>query len=470
MRKLPDSLFLCGVLGWALVLSGCQVGPAYERPTISAPYAWSAAPSDGAGLWPKADWWKAFGSSQLATLIDHAETGNLDLAAASARLKEADAEAREAGAALLPAIGANANGGTARQLNNTGHERHRVYQGGVFQATYQLDFWGKNRSVFQAAQSTAAAADFAAQVVSLGTASAVATTYIGLLGVQRQEAIAGENLQRQRDVLAGLITQQQAGVIPLLDVAQQREITDQVAASLPTMAQQAEHLHTALALLLGVLPETLHLQPEVLDHLRMPAVASGLPSQLLLRRPDVQGAEAALKAANANIGVAQAAFFPSFNLTTSGGIESYALTHFTVPPLGIYSLAATVTQPIFEGGMLRGQLAFAKATYKEDLADYRKAALSAFDDVENALTDANQLAAQEAAQAEALQSARTGAQMAQDAFHGGSMTVLNVLAGEDALLYAEESQALSRTQHLQALVGLYSALGGGWTAPVGSAS
>ena len=459
-----------GLFGSAVILAGCQVGPAYRHPMIPAPQAWSAESSEGLGVWPTSDWWRAFGSPQLAKLIDRAETGNLDVAAASERLEEADAQAREAGSALLPAIGANANGGTARQLSITGHERHRIYGAGVFQATYQLDFWGKNRSASQAAQNTAAAAQFAAQVVSLSTASAVATTYIGLLGVQRQQALAQENLQRQRDMLAGLVAKEQAGIIPLLDLAQQREVTDQLAASLPPMAQQAEYLHTALAVLLGVLPEDLHLEPEALDDLSMPAIAGGLPSQLLLRRPDVQGAEAALKAANANIRVARAAFFPSLNLTASGGIESYALTHFTVPPLGIYSLAASMTQPIFEGGLLRGQLDFAKAAYREDLATYRKAALSAFGDVENALTDANQLAAQEAADTDTLRSARTSAQMAQDAFHGGSTTMLDALAGEDALLLAEESQAQARAQHLQALVGLYRALGGGWASHAGSAS
>ena len=446
-----------------LAVAGCQVGPAYRQPAVPVPQGWdNASPDGGQGL-PDADWWAAFGSPQLDSLMRRARSGNLDIAAAAARIEEADAQAREAGAPLLPSLGTSSNDGAARQLNLTGRERHRIFFGGVLQASYQVDFWGKNRSALQAAQATASAARFAWQVVALSTQASVATTYFGYLGLQRQVAIVADDLRRQRDLLSGLSEMQRSGVIPRLGVTQQQTVVDALAASLPPLAQQAEQMRTALAILVGVLPEELRLQPEALSGLKRPVISAGLPSQLLLRRPDVQGAEATLRAANANIRVARAAFFPSLDLNASGGIASYALTHATVPPLGIYSLAAGLTQPIFEGGLLRGQLDYAKAVYGEDVDSYRKTALSAFGDVENALTAVRQTSEAASAQSDGLQSARLGAGMAQDAFHGGTTTILDVLTAEGALVAAEESSAQADVARLQALVGLYGALGGGWS-------
>jgi outer membrane protein, multidrug efflux system len=462
MRRFLSASF-CTLLG----LSGCQVGPAYQHPKTPIPMAWAAAAPQG-GNWPAADWWTAFGSSQLDDLIQQAMTGNLDIAAAKARIEQANGEAREAGAPLLPSIGANVSGGATRQLSLVGQQREHIYDGGVLQASYQLDFWGKNRSALQAAESTAAAARFDAEVVTITTASSIATTYISLLGLQDQLKILQSNLQREQDMLTDMTTMQQAGTIPLLDVAQQRATVDSLAATVPPLKQQIEHLHTALAILIGVLPEDLHLHDESLAELTTPQVVAGLPSGLLLRRPDVQMAEANLQAANANVRVARADFFPSLDLTANGGIESYTLSNFTVPPLGIYTLAASLTAPIFHGGYLRGQLESQKGAYQLALQDYRKAALSAFGDVEDALTGTNQLAVQQAAENESVTSARSSYDMSQEAFQGGTTTILSVLNGEDALLSAEQSQSQAHMAYLQSIVGLFDALGGGWSAPQGT--
>ena len=446
-----------------LALSGCTVGSAFHQPDTPVPKTWAAMPLTATNDWPNSDWWTGFGSAQLDGLMQQAMAGNLDIAAAMARIEMANGQARQAGAALLPSIGAGAGGGATRELSMLGQQRQHIFDAGVLQASYELDFWGKNRSALEAAENAAEAAQFNAEVVRIATAASVATTYIRLLGLQDQLKILQTNLQREQAMLAGLTTMQQAGMIPLLAVAEQRQAVDSVAATLPPLVQKIQHLHTALAILVGVLPEDLHLQPESLDELKMPAVVAGLPSGLLLRRPDVQMAEARLKAANANVRVAQADFYPSFDLTASGGIESYTLSNFTVPPLGIYTLAASITQPLFHGGYLRGQLEHAKGAYQLALQNYRKTALSAFGDVEDALEATTQFSTQEQAENETVQSARQSFEMSREAFHAGTTTILSVLNGEDGVLSAEQDQAQAQLAYLDALVGLYQALGGGWS-------
>lgn len=454
MRREGAGLAAC------LLVGACQVGPAFRPPTAPVPQAWDTA-ADMAG-WPAADWWTAFGSAQLDRLMTRGMAGNLDVAAATARIAEADAQSRQAGAALLPTLGVNTSNGVTRDLNQVGRERHRVFLGGVFQASYQLDFWGKNPSAALAARAAGDAARYARQVVLLSTQSAVASTYFGYLGLRQQLDAAERDLGRQQRLLSGLATLQAAGAVPLFTVVQQRTAVDAFAATLPPLRQRATQMHTALAILLDTLPEALLLQPERLSDLTPPPATAGLPSQLLLRRPDVRQADATLRAANADVRVAQAAFYPSLDLTANGGIAAYLLTHSTAGPLGVYSLAAQLTQPIFEGGLLRGQLEYAQAVYREDLQDYQKTALSAFSDVENALDGVRETAMASDEQAQSSRSAQTGADMAQEGFHAGTTTILDVLNAEGALITADQSAAQAETARLQALVSLYDALGGGW--------
>jgi multidrug efflux system outer membrane protein len=447
-----------------ILVAGCQVGPAYQHPDTPTPVAWSSAVPKGEA-WPSAGWWTAFGSPQLDDLIQRAQHNNNDLAAAAARIKEADAQARIAGAALLPSVGFNADVGPSREINLTGRERHHVDMAGVLQASYELDFWGKNKSALQAAQASRSAAAYAWQVVNLSTEAGVATAYFQYIGLIDRLRVAQADLARARSTLSGLSDMAHSGTAPLLDVVQQQTIVDGLAAQPPMIRQQIAAVHTALAILVGALPEQLNLAPESLSDMKQPVVAAGLPSELLLRRPDVQAAEANLMAANADIRVAHAEFFPSFTLTASEGLESYALSHYTVPPLNVYSLLGNVSAPLFEGGRLRAQLHYAQARYEELLQDYRKSALSAFGDVENALTAVKETRDQHDAQVQTLRSARRSYQMAQEAFHGGTTTILNVFTAEEAVTAAEDSESQSHIAYTHALISLYQALGGGWTKP-----
>jgi multidrug efflux system outer membrane protein len=428
------SAFLALLLPAAV--SACDLGPNYQRPETAVPRTWNTATPEEA--WPSLDWWKSFGLPQLDALIAEARSSNTDLAAAAARIQQADAQARIAGAPLLPAVDANVNAGPNRLLNNVGRERHYTTFQGLLRASYELDFWGKNRAALEAAEDSAGASRYDWQVVSLTITSSVASSYFQVLGLQRR------------------------GLVPQLAVVQQQTVADGLAATIPPLEQQLAVTKDALAILVGKLPEELQLQPGSLLDLSPPAVAPGLPSELLVRRPDVQKAEAQLIAANANIKVARAQFFPSFGLTADGGVTSLLLANHAMPVLGVYTFSASVTQPIFEGGQLTGQLELSKGRYQELLQDYRKAALSAFGDVEDALAATKATADQQAAQQKATASARRAYQMALDAFHGGTATILNVLVSESALFSAESALVQARLAHMQALVGLFKALGGGW--------
>jgi len=452
----------CVLLAVSLLVSGCQVGPAFRRPALPAPNIWDAASETADHQWPGSNWWTNFGSRQLDDLVARAQLQNLDIEAAQARIEQADGQLRVAGSALVPSIGVSPSGQAARKIGLTGHERHYAAGGGVLQAAYEVDLWGKNRSAREAAAASSEAARFDAQAVQIAIVSSIVATYVDLLGSKREAEVVQSNLARETRILDGMKELTRAGLTPQLDVSEQDVIVRSLAATLPPLYRQTEHLHTALAILLGTIPEDLELKPEELADLSVPAVVTGLPSGLLSRRPDVQKAEATLREANANIRVARANFFPSLNLTASGGVESYALTHYTVPPLGIYSLAASLSQPLFEGGRLQGQMKSAKGIYAEAIAQYRKSAIAAFGDVENALVDANELALQEKAEAFAVASATQSAQMAQAAYKGGSTTVLSELSGEQALLVAEQNEISTRVDHLKAIVALYQALGGGW--------
>ena len=446
------------------LLAACDLGPDFKQPETALPTAWENASPGVRAAWPDPDWWRAFKSPQLDALMAQARAGNTDVAAAAARVVEADAQARIAGAPLFPSLNAQTNVGPTRILNNTGQERHHNTYQGLLNASYELDFWGKNRAALEAAQASAAAARFAQDVVWLSTASSVASTYFALLGAQDRLKVAHGNLDRAEHDLRAVSLQLKQGTVPQLAVVQQQSLAASVAAAIPPLERELVLTRNALALLTGRLPQGVGGGAGSLFDIPVPAVAAGVPSELLARRPDVQNAEAQLVAANADIKVARAQFFPSFSLTAQGGLTSFGLTQYVTPPLGTYLLLSTVTQPIFQGGALRGQLDRNKARYQELLAGtYRKAVLSAFGDVENALAEVKTAADEEAAVQRSVDTAQRSAGLASSGFRGGTGTVLDVLLSQTATFTARDLLVQARLDRLQSLVRLYAALGGGWT-------
>ena len=453
-------------LSAATALAGCALGP---RPAAPVPPVPSAAWNGSATAvgWPSEQWWKGFNAPELDRLIAAAQANNDDLAAAQARVRQADAQARIAGAALLPSLDAAPVGEYQRRLNPTGVIRQYGTFDGVLSASYELDVWGKNHDAHRAAIETAQAARYSLDVTRLTIIASVASTYFTLLATDDQIALVRSQATVARKILNGLVIQQQHGIATGLQVTQQRVVAEQLDAQLPDLIAQRAHLADALALLTGQLPEGFTVTGGSLANLTLPVITAGIPSDLLVHRPDVQAAERALAAAGANISVARKSFLPSFNLTGTGGIGSLGLGSAAAGPIGIWDLTAGILAPIFEGGRLRGQLEQANGRYQELAANYLKAVRSAYGDVEDALAAESGAREAVARQTVATASARDALKMAQAGVTAGTTDQLPLLTAQQTLAAAQGRQVQAALAQAQGLVDLYKALGGGWQAPEG---
>jgi NodT family efflux transporter outer membrane factor (OMF) lipoprotein len=413
-------------------------------------------------VWPAADWWQGFNSPQLDELIAAAERSNDDLAAAIARVQEADAQVRIAGAPLLPSLDLGATAARERaQVSGLGPRVFNAFSPEL-SASYELDFWGKNRALRNAARAAAQASRYDRQTVALTVVSSVATTYLQALELRDRIRVAEDNIGNSRKILDGFKLEMTAGTATGLDVAQQETAVAILNAALPPLQQQFRQTVHALAVLIGKMPESFDIDAGTLEKMSGPAVIAGLPSELLARRPDVAEAEQQLIAANADITVARAALFPSIELTASGGYASSRLASLVSPPNRVYELAAGLTQPIFHGGALRGQVAYSHARYAELVADYHKAVISAFSNAEDALVETQQTAEQQQRQKDAVAAARRAFEFARQQMAAGTVNILTVLNTENALFSAQDQLVQVDYSRLQALVNLYTALGGGW--------
>ena len=300
------------------------------------------------------------------------------------------------------------------------------------------------------------------ETVALTVMAGVATTYFQALEYRDRVSVAEKNLASAERILRGLKLEQSVGTANALDVAQEETVVATLAAGVPALRQQLRQSIDALAVLLGETPESLSIAATTLEPLVAPEVTAGLPSELLARRPDVAEAEADLIAANANVQVARASFFPSISLTGSGGFESSALTNLFTPANRVWAATAGLTQPIFAGGALRGQSQYAKARYSELLANYHKSVISAFANVEDSLVAVRESAEQQVRQQHAVDEAARAYRIAQAQLRAGTINVVSLLNTQSALFTAQDTLAQVRFQRLQASVNLFKALGGGW--------
>ena len=452
------------VAALALALSACSLGPAYRRPSIPAPAAWqtpaAAALPQG---WPSQDWWTGFHCAELARLMGEGRSANDDLAAAIARVREADSQVRISSAPLLPSLDGNASGSRQRAISPTSGSAllYNEFATGL-SAAYELDFWGENRAIRSAALASADASRYDRETVELTVMSGIADTYFSVLALRDRLRIARADLASAEETLEGLKTDEQAGTANALDVAQQDTVVATVAAAIPPLEQQERQQIDALAILVGQTPQGLRVAATSLMAVAAPAVTAGVPSELLARRPDVADAEAQLVAANADIRAARAAFFPTIDLTASGGYESRSLSTLLEPESRVFSLSAGLTQPIFRGGAVLGEYRLSQARYEELLAGYHKAVISAFGNVEDSLAAVSDTGEQARREQLATDKARGAYEMSQEQFHAGTVNILTVLGTETSLFSAEDALAQAQLAHLEALVGLFNALGGGW--------
>jgi multidrug efflux system outer membrane protein len=459
----------------ACALTACNLGPHYKRPDIPPPDSWRDTRAAQEAGWPSSDWWRGFNSSALNDLMDQARVANDDIGAAIARIRQADAQARIAGAPLLPSLEADADGTRQRAGSTvltpaTALSPARLSSvpatfntfTAELSASYEIDFWGKNRALRDAARMAALASRYDRATIELTVMQSVASTYFQALELRDRLKVANDNVASARDTLKGLQLEAQVGTVTALDVAQQETTVATLDAAIPPLAQQLGETLDALAILLGKQPEAVDVTAGTLGDLTEPVVAPGMPSELLARRPDVAQAEAQLIAANANIAAARAAFFPTISLTADGGYVSPALNTLFNPVSRVFSLTGGITQPLFQGGALLGQYQLNKGRYAELLSDYHKAVISAFGNVEDALVSVQQTAEQLRRQQQAVATARHAYELTQAQFHAGTINILIVLSTETALFTAQDTLVQVQYSHLNSLVALFSALGGGW--------
>ena len=458
------------------LLSGCDVGHDYVRPALDIPAAYRASPETKAAAWPSVGWWKGFRSAELDALIEQARRYNFDLAAAVARVRQADAQVRIAGAPLLPDLSGNASAtwqhegigtistvGGGNRASNASFDLHS-YSAGL-SAGYEFDFWGRNRAARRSAVASAMFSRFDQQTVALTVVTNVANTWFTALSLADRLAVARGNLRDAERTLAVIRGRFDAGTASQLDVAQQESLAATERALIPGFSNQLEQEIIALGILIGQPPERVAVRPGTLTSLALPPVVAGLPSDLLARRPDIASAEAQLIAQNFSITEARAAFFPTVQLTASSGYQAAALNRLITPGGALAALTEGLTLPIFDGGTLRGQLELAKGRYDELLADYRKAVVQAFTDVDTALTAWRYASEQERLQRIAVDTARRAATIARAQMGAGTVDITTVLTAETTLFTAEDTLVQVRLARAQALLSLYKALGGGWAEP-----
>jgi NodT family efflux transporter outer membrane factor (OMF) lipoprotein len=427
-------------------------------PVVDTPPKYRAAAGEARGARPAPDWWRGFRSGELTMFVERAHLANLDIAAAVARIEQADAQTRIAGAPLLPLIDFNASATRSGTGTTSGTSTLRA----VLNASYEIDFWGKNRATLRAAEFNAIASRFDREVVVLSTIASVINTYFQILAAQDRLRIARDNVAAATRILGVYQERIAVGTATGLDIAQQQSLLAQQRAAIPPLDQLLRQNIATLAVFIGDPPARVTVRGGSLSAIVPQRVSPGLPSDLLLQRPDIREVEAQLLASNANVESARAALFPSISLTGQGGFASNALNTLFIPQSAIYSVAASLTQPVFDGFRLLSTLDLQKGRRTELLQLYRKAIISGFADVERALIAVHDLAEQERLQTEAVATARRAYELSETQLRAGTIDITTVLNTQRTLFTEQDQLVTVRLTRMQAIVSLFQALGGGW--------
>ena len=463
---------------FATLAAGCAVGPSYQSPLVAAPAAahWSdpLAGGEKAARADLARWWQTFHDPELDSLIDRAVRGSLDLRVAQARIREARAQYGIAASALAPS--ADAAGSDSRQQASH-HEPvlgslpvppatpfdNQVYQAGV-DASWEIDVFGGRRRELDAAQAEVGASEFGERATLMVLLGDVARSYVEVRGYQRRLAIAGDNIQAQRQGLAITRDRFAHGLATDLDVQESSTLLAETQAEVPSLQAGLQASVHRLGVLLGQQPGAL--LAELSAAAPIPAapevVPVGLPSDLLLRRPDVRQAERRLAAATANIGVATADLFPNFYLTGAAGYQSVSTGDWFSSGSSFWSIGPSVQWKIFDAGRVRANIRVQDAKQEEALAAYEETTLTAFEEVENGLVSYAQEQVRSRSLQDAAVSSRRSLDLANRLYANGLTDFLHVLEAERSLYDAEDRLAQSQKAISGDLITLYESLGGGW--------
>jgi NodT family efflux transporter outer membrane factor (OMF) lipoprotein len=457
------------------ILSGClSIGPPdYRAPVPEAPAAWSRleGPADNATAPDLGRWWHNLGDPLLSDIVRQALDANLDLRNAQARLREARARRAVALAGFFPAVDASGSRSRSQSSRETGSGMTRELYSGSLDASWELDVFGGTRRGFEAAE-----ADFESSLAELHAAQVTvaaeaALSYVEMRALQERLRIARDNLASQTETLQLTQWRAQAGLVDSQDVAQARSNREQTRLQIPVLETSLAETQHSLEILLGKTPGSLRARLDV--EAGLPTVperiAAGIPADTLRQRPDIRAAERALAAETARVGVAEAARYPSFNISGSIGLEALTFRALGGGDAGTSSLLAGITVPIFEAGRLKNQVEIQDAVREQALVAYEKAVLTALQEVENALVSLTRSRERAQALGDATDAARNAADMARLRYASGLIDFQSVLDTERSVRTIEDSLASARADGVLALIRLYKAMGGGWSPQTGTA-
>lgn len=457
------------VIVMTLALGACTLGPDYQRPPLPDAHAFkqaegwkSAAPADAL---QRGDWWKLYGDAELDALVSRLNVSNQNLAVAEAQYRQARALVRSARSQLFPTLSGNA--GVTRSRQTTGSSSSNVsagvsesYEAGL-SASWELDLWGRLRRGLEANRATmqASAADLAA--VRLSLQAELVQTYLQLRVMDEQQRLLDQTVAAYARSLRLTENQYRAGIVPKSDVAQAQTQLKSTQAQAIDLKWQRAQLEHAIAVLIGVPPAELSIA--VRDDIpSLPEVPLALPSQLLERRPDVAAAEREVMAANAEIGIAEAAWYPDLTLSASGGYRNSSFNHLFEVPNRFWSLGPQLALTLLDFGGRRAELERAEAAYDQTVATYRQTVLDSFREVEDYLVQLRVLGDESVVQREALEAAQESLRLIENQYRAGTVDYLSVVTVQTTALNNERTNLTLLGDRLLTSVQLIAALGGGW--------
>lgn len=455
MKTLPMTVHPALALA-GLLLAGCSMTPQLTRPELPLPTSYRSTASVAESR-IDASWWQRFGSAELDALMGEALAANRDLAAAALRIEQSRASARAARASLLPAVNASASASTRR--NDSGNADAATQSDSAsLSASYELDLWGGNAASAAAARARLEASVYSRDAVALTLQGDVANNYFAALALKDRIRLTEQNRDAATELLRLVQLRFDNGAANGLELAQQRTTLLGIEASLPTLRQSLLQTETALAVLLGRTPGSFAVTGSTLAGITVPAIAPGTPASLLTQRPDLRAAEASLLAANADIGVARAALLPTVSLSASAGIEGLLTSGSST----LLSLAASVSQSVFDGGRLQSQVQLAAAQQQELVQSYTQTVLLALKDVEDNLVAVGTGETRTRLLAQSTEQAQLAYRLALIRYEAGADDLLTLLDAQRTRLNAEDSLVQAQLASQSAAVGLFKALGGGF--------
>src|SRR6266853_2122893 len=456
------------VLFLVILCSGCAVGPNYKKPAVPAPPEYRGASAEqggksGAASFGDQKWWDAFQDEALRDLIQTALKQNYDVRIAAARILEARAQLGITRADQLPSVDAGASAINQRSSQTARFPSFETSANQIsLSLAWELDFWGKFRRATESARASLLAQEWAQRQVISSLVSDVASAYFQLRELDLELEISRQTFASRKDSLRLTQVLADHGATSMLDVRQAEQLVFTAAAAIPDLEQRIEQQENFISILLGRNPQAIGRGRQLVDQPHALEVPAGLPSSLLERRPDIRQAEQQLIATNALIGVAKADYFPQISLTGTGGYQSSALTGLFGGPAGLWTFGGSAVQPVFEGGRIRNRVRFARAQTEEATLLYQRTVQQAFRDVSDALVGYHRSQEFRMQQEQLTHSAEEATKLSNMRYKGGATSYLEVLDSDTRYFSAQLTLAQAQLRELQAFVGLYRALGGGW--------